>query len=351
MILVRSFPSVEQADRRWLEQRSGRPITFARCLLVTGLSAADAAAYGGAGDAAVFESASDLPAALLRTPTPAPLELNGRVYRFDDRPWILGVVNVTPDSFSDGGEHLSTTAAVEHGLRLLEEGADWLDVGGESTRPGAPPVSSSEELARVLPVIEGLAKHAPLSIDTSKPEVADAALQAGAVLVNDVSAFSDPRMGELVGRRKAAACLMHMRGTPRTMQLDPRYRDVVQDVADELEHAVQRAVEAGVPRARLLVDPGIGFGKTVEHNWHLLRHLGSFRRLGCAVMLGTSRKSFLGKLTGREPKDRVMASAATAAIAGFLGAAQVLRVHDAAATRDAVLVAHAWRTARESGDR
>lgn len=354
MILVRSFPSLNDADRLLLERRVGAPVRLASCLLVTGLPAREAERLGGRDGAAVVERRTDLPEAFHGAPSLLPLELDGHHFAFDGRSWVLGIVNVTPDSFSDGGQHFSTDAAIEHGLRLIADGADWLDVGGESTRPGAKAVGAEEECERVVPVIEGLRRRAPgtpLSIDTSKAAVAEAALRAGASLVNDVTAFSDPGMGAVVAKAKAAACLMHMQGTPRTMQLEPRYLDVVEEVAASLDAAVNRAVAAGVPRARLLIDPGIGFGKTVEHNWLLLRHLEAFRALGCPVMVGTSRKSFLGKVTGREPGRRVAASVATAAITSAAGTAQVLRVHDVAETRDAVLVAHALRTAREGGDR
>ncbi len=353
MILVRSFPALDDADRRQLERRVGKPVAFDACLLLTGLSENEVTLLGGHDGAAVVECWSAIPEGLRKKrPPPRPLELGGRGYAFEDRAWLLGIVNVTPDSFSDGGQHFSTAAAIEHGLRLIDEGADWLDVGGESTRPGAHAVTADEERARVVPVIEGLRRaspRTPISIDTSKAVVAEAALDAGASLVNDVTAFGDPKMGEVVAKAQAAACLMHMQGTPRTMQREPRYRDVVQEVADALEQAIARAIEAGVARERLLVDPGIGFGKTAEHNWQLLRHLDAYRAFGLAVMVGTSRKSFLGTLTGRDAGDRLAASVVTAAIAA--GSAQVLRVHDVAESRDAVLVAHAVKTAREGGDR
>lgn len=344
MILARHLSLV---DRDALTRRLGRAVP-AEGVLLTGLSPQQAAALGGTGDAAVIESIGDAPSevqAALRVTKPAPIELAGRAWAFDGRPWILGIVNVTPDSFSDGGRASTTDAAVRHALHLIDEGADWLDVGGESTRPGAAAVSLEDECARVLPVIEALHQQVPavpLSIDTSKAEVARRALDAGASLVNDVTAFADPLMAGVVARAKAAACLMHMQGTPRTMQVAPRYDDVVHEVAESLGQSIARAVEAGVERSRLFIDPGIGFGKTLEHNLALLRHLEALRVLGAPILLGTSRKSFLGALTGeKDASKRVVSSAATVAIAAVRGQADVFRVHDVKATREALAVAQA----------
>jgi dihydropteroate synthase len=260
---------------------------------------------------------------------------------------IMGVVNVTPDSFSDGGEFLDAQRATDHGRRLLAEGADILDVGGESTRPGAAPVGAEEELRRVLPVLEGLA-GATLSIDTSKAAVARDAVAAGASLVNDVTALrGDAEMAGFVADAGVRLCLMHMLGDPRTMQKDPRYDDVVDDVKAFLEERMAFAVSEGVAEERILLDPGIGFGKTVDHNLELLRRLGEIVALGRPVVIGTSRKSFLGKITGREVGDRVAATAATSVLAFERGAA-VFRVHDVAPTRDALAVALATVTGRWS---
>ncbi|MBL9037887.1 MAG: dihydropteroate synthase [Archangium sp.] len=276
-----------------------------------------------------------------------PLRLGSAVFEWGRRTFVMGVVNVTPDSFSDGGRSLDPRAAVEHGKRLVDDGADLLDVGGESTRPGAEPVSVDEECARVLPVLEGLARACPgvpLSIDTSKPEVARRALEAGAALVNDVTALSAPAMREVVASAGAAACLMHMQGTPLTMQQAPSYDDVVVEVREALRGAIARS---GVPPERLLVDPGIGFGKSLEHNLSLLKHLGALRQLGVPILLGTSRKGFLGKLTGHAaPGDRVLASAVSVAIAAALHGVDMVRVHDVAETREALSVAQAIRGAR-----
>jgi dihydropteroate synthase len=266
---------------------------------------------------------------------------------------IMGVVNVTPDSFSDGGEFLDADAAVEHGLRLAGEGADILDVGGESTRPGAEPVSEEEELRRVVPVIERLACDgaARLSIDTTKATVARAALEAGATLVNDVSAFRfDPGMAALVAETGAGCCLMHMLGDPRTMQQDPRYDDVVSEVKAFLEERLAFAVSEGIDEQRVWLDPGIGFGKTVEHNVELLRRLDEIVAIGRPVVVGTSRKSFLGKLAGgRGEGERLPGTIATNVLALERGAS-VFRVHDVAQNADALAVALAT-VRRDVGER
>jgi dihydropteroate synthase len=254
---------------------------------------------------------------------------------------IMGVVNVTPDSFSDGGQYLDATSAIAHGLELEAEGAVILDVGGESTRPGAAPVAEDEELQRVIPVIEGLiaaGSRAQISIDTSKSAVAARALTSGATFVNDVTAFrGDPELVAVVAEARAACCLMHMLGTPRTMQVDPRYDDVVSDIKAFLEERMSFAIAHGVAEDRIMLDPGIGFGKTVEHNLELLRRLGELVELGRPVVIGTSRKSFLGKITGREVDDRVAATVATNVLAYERGA-RVFRVHDVAPVHDALTV-------------
>jgi dihydropteroate synthase len=258
----------------------------------------------------------------------------------------MGVVNVTPDSFSDGGLYLEADAAVEHGLALMEEGAAILDVGGESTRPGAAPVSEEEELRRVLPVVEPLAAAGNrVSIDTSKVAVARAALDAGATIVNDVSAFRvDPGLAGLVAERGAHCCLMHMLGEPRTMQEDPRYEDVVSEVKAFLEERLDFAVGEGVPEERVWLDPGIGFGKTVGHNLELLRRLGDIVAIGRPVVVGTSRKSFLGKLAGGKPEgERLPGTIATNVLALERGAS-VFRVHDVAPVLDALTIAAATVT-------
>jgi len=259
---------------------------------------------------------------------------------------LMGVVNVTPDSFSDGGRFIEPSAAVAHGLRLAGEGATILDIGGESTRPGADSVPADEELRRVLPVIEELARElqpsrARLSIDTSKAAVARAALDAGASYVNDVTAFrGDPAMAGLVAERDVECCLMHMLGEPRTMQDDPRYDDVVSDVKAFLERRLAVAVGEGVPEERVTLDPGIGFGKTLPQNLELLRRLDEIAAIGRPVLVGTSRKSFLGKLTGRAVDDRLAGTIATNVLAYARGAS-VFRVHDVAPLRDALTVAAA----------
>ena len=253
----------------------------------------------------------------------------------------MGVVNVTPDSFSDGGLYLGADAAVAHGEQLAGQGAEIIDVGGESTRPGADPVSLGDELERVVPVVEGLRRH-QVSIDTRKVAVAEAAVQAGARIVNDISAFRhDPQMAGLVASAGAGCCLMHMLGDdPRTMQADPRYDDVVSDVKAFLEERLGFAVSEGVPEDKVWLDPGIGFGKTVDHNLELLRRLDEIVSIGRPLVIGTSRKSFLGKLTGRDAPERVASTVATNVIALERGAS-IFRVHDVAANVDALTVAAA----------
>jgi dihydropteroate synthase len=254
---------------------------------------------------------------------------------------IMGVVNVTPDSFSDGGAFEDAVAAIAHARRLVAEGAAIVDVGGESTRPGADPVPAEQELARVLPVIEGIAGlglPVQVSIDTMKRPVAEAALDAGATYINDVTAFRhDPDMAGLVADRGVDCCLMHMLGEPRTMQQNPRYGDVVDDVKAFLEERLAVATAAGVNEERIQLDPGIGFGKTLEHNLELLRRLDELAAIGRPLVIGTSRKTFLGRITGRDVTERVHATAATTVLA-FERGARVFRVHDVAATVDALAV-------------
>ena len=253
----------------------------------------------------------------------------------------MGVVNVTPDSFSDGGAFDAAEDAVAHGRRLASEGAAILDVGGESTRPGADPVPAEEELRRVIPVVEGLTSAARVSIDTMKLAVAEAAVDAGASYVNDVTAFRhDPDLAGFVADRGLDCCLMHMLGEPRTMQRDPRYDDVVSDVKAFLTERMEAAVRAGVPEERIQLDPGIGFGKTLEHNLELLRRLDELTDLGRPLVIGTSRKSFIGRITGRDVTERVHGTVATCVLALERGAS-VFRVHDVAAVSDALKVTSA----------
>jgi dihydropteroate synthase len=261
---------------------------------------------------------------------------------------IMGVINVTPDSFSDGGRYLDRSAAIAHGQELEREGADILDIGGESTRPWSEGVSAAEERRRVLPVIEGLLEGgtaARISIDTSKAAVARDALQAGAAMVNDVTAFrGDAEMAAVVAETGVECCLMHMLGSPRTMQEDPRYEDVVSDVKAFLEERLAFAVAQGIDEERILLDPGIGFGKTRAHNLELLARLDEVAAIGRPVVIGTSRKSFLGAITGREVDDRLAGTIASNVLAYARGA-RVFRVHDVQPVRDALLVAAATVTA------
>lgn len=256
----------------------------------------------------------------------------------------MGIVNVTPDSFADGGRHLERREAVQHGLRLASEGAEMIDVGGLSTRPGSAEVPLEEELSRVLPVIEGLRAESSvvISVDTYRAEVARRALAAGADVVNDISAFNfDPEMLPLIASTGAAAVAMHIQGTPRDMQRDPRYGSVVREVLDHLRRVLEQAERAGVARGRVAVDPGICFGKTAEHNLELLRNLHEFRSLGCPLAVGASRKSFIGKILNQSnPDDRLEGTLAVTALAAAAGA-DIIRVHDASANVRAVRMAEA----------
>jgi dihydropteroate synthase len=263
------------------------------------------------------------------------------------RPLIMGIVNVTPDSFSDGGRHASPDAAHAHALRLIEEGADILDIGGESTRPGAAEVPQADEIDRVVPLIAALAGQGlPLSVDTSKPAVMRAALDAGAAIVNDVCALQAPGAVEVAAASGCGIVLMHMQGSPRTMQAAPRYEDVVAEVSAFLEARLVALGDAGIAPDRVALDPGFGFGKTVEHNFTLLRELPRLGALGCPVLAGLSRKSMLGAVTGRMVEERLTASVVGAVLAAERGA-RVLRVHDVAATRDGLRV---WEAMQGQGE-
>ena len=296
---------------------------------------------GGADLAEPLRERIDAALAAWQGPTPSPVSTSAGDLPVDERPVVMGVVNVTPDSFSDGGAHADEDVAVAHGRALLDAGADLLDVGGESTRPGADPVEEATELERVLPVVRRLAQDgAVVSIDTTKARVAEQAVEAGAAMVNDVSAGRlDDRLLSTVADLGVPYVLMHMQGTPATMQDAPSYDDVVAEVFEFLAEQLGRLEEAGVDRDRVLVDPGIGFGKTAEHNLRLLAELRQFRSLGRPLVVGASRKGFIGKVTGvEEAADRAVGSAAAAAVAVTNGA-DVVRVHDVAATVEAVRVA------------
>jgi dihydropteroate synthase len=262
-----------------------------------------------------------------------------------DRPLIMGIVNVTPDSFSDGGRLDSATAAVDHALKLTEEGADILDVGGESTRPGAAFVPSDEERRRVLPVIEALVgRGLVVSVDTRKPDVMRAALDAGAAMVNDVMALREPSALETLAESQAAVCLMHMQGEPQTMQQAPHYDDVVAEVAKFLQDRVAACEAAGIARDRIIIDPGFGFGKTLEHNLLLLKQLRELTQLGVPLLAGMSRKSMLGALSGRGVGEREYAGVSAHLLAVLRGA-RILRVHNVAAMRDALAI---WNAVEET---
>ena len=260
-----------------------------------------------------------------------------------DRPLLMGVVNVTPDSFSDGGRFLDPEAAASHARRLVEEGADLIDVGGESTRPGASPVSEQEELDRILPLLEKLrGLERPVSIDTRRPAVMKAALAAGASMINDVRALAEPYAHEAVATTGCAVCLMHMKGDPRTMQHSPHYDDVTREVKAFLKDAVRKAMFAGIGMDRIVVDPGFGFGKTAAHNLALLRNLSELKDLGVPLLVGVSRKSTIGAVTGRPVEERLAGSLAMALLA-LQGGATILRVHDVKETKDVIAVWQAFR--------
>ncbi len=258
------------------------------------------------------------------------------------RPHVMGIVNVTPDSFSDGGRYASTEKAIAHALQLVADGAQILDIGGESTRPGATPVALEEELSRVIPVIQALAATAgvPLSIDTYKPQVMQAAIQAGAHIVNDVRALQEPGALEIVAQSKAGVCLMHMQGTSQTMQQDPVYDNVVAEVREFLQQRLSAALAAGISADRIVLDPGFGFGKRTAHNLALLQRMGEIASLGRPLLVGLSRKSVLGQLLGSEGDERLHVSIAASVVAVMKGAS-IVRVHDVKASVDALKVAAA----------
>lgn len=264
--------------------------------------------------------------------------LRDKILTIGQRPLIMGIVNVTPDSFSDGGRFLDHDAAVAHGLKLVADGADLLDIGGESTRPGSEPVTCAEELRRVLPVVEALARQTsvPVSIDTSKAEVARKCLEAGALVVNDVTALADADMTAVIHRYQAGVVLMHMQGTPQTMQQSPRYQDVIGEIAKFFEERMATVTEKGIESQRIVLDPGIGFGKTGPHNLEILARLGEFQRLGRPVCLGVSRKAFIGKILERPVGDRLAGSLAAVLFAQGRNAVHIVRTHDVRETRDAV---------------
>lgn len=247
-----------------------------------------------------------------------------------ERTLIMGILNVTPDSFSDGGQYQDTETAIHHGIRMAEDGADVIDIGGESSRPGSEPVSVDEELSRVTPVIEALAKkiEIPISIDTYKPDVARAALDAGASIINDITGLADERMRSLAAERKTPTIIMHMKGAPRNMQENPEYEDVISEIMAFFRERIALAVEADLPEEYIIIDPGIGFGKTLEYNLEIIRDLADFKTLGRPILVGTSRKAFIGKiLGGLPPTERLEGTAATVAIS-IMNGANIVRVHD-----------------------
>lgn len=277
---------------------------------------------------------------------PAPVHSGGKLLRFDKGPILMGIVNTTPDSFSDGGAFLDPQKAIEHGLSMVQAGAQIVDIGGESTRPGSEPVSVQEETDRVVPVIEGIAKYSTvsISIDTTKSQVAEYALGAGACIINDVSACRfDPGMIALAARETCAVILMHMRGKPKTMQKGKIiYDDLIGEIAQQLATSSNKLLDAGLPKENIIWDPGIGFGKTLEHNLIIINRLGELAEHGFAILLGPSRKSFIGKILNKETDERVFGSAA-AICAGVMNGAHILRVHDLAQMYDVAMVAASIR--------
>ena len=253
------------------------------------------------------------------------------------QPQVMGILNVTPDSFSDGGKHTNVSQALDHALRMIDEGATFIDIGGESTRPGAPDVSLQEELDRTIPVIEAVAKNTPcvISIDTSKADVMREAVKAGAGLINDVRALQEPGALQVAAEAQVPVCLMHMQGQPRTMQQSPEYDDVVNDVGQFLLARTKVCEEAGIAKDKILIDPGYGFGKSLEHNYTLVKHLPSLMKLGYPVLVGMSRKSMIGNLLNRKVDERLAGSISLATIVAQMGA-QIIRVHDVKETADAV---------------
>lgn len=271
------------------------------------------------------------------------VEWSGGMLDFSGGTLVMGVLNVTPDSFSDGGQFFDADKAIERGEQMAGDGAAVIDVGGESTRPGSGPVSAEEQIRRVVPVIEALAKkvNVPISIDTYNFKVAKAALEAGAAMINDITALSDERMGELAAEQQIPVVLMHMQGRPATMQIEPKYEDVVGEVRQFLVERAKRAEQFGIAKGEIFIDPGIGFGKTTEHNLLLLRNIDKFVAAGYRVLVGASRKSFIGKITGKEkPAERIFGTAATVALCAAAGVS-IVRVHDVAEMVDVVKVANA----------
>lgn len=285
---------------------------------------------------------------------PPSLGFKSRELVFGARTYLMGVLNVTPDSFSDGGTFFEASAAVAHGLAMVAAGADILDLGGESTRPGAPEISADEELARVMPVLLALREQTdvPLSVDTTKAVVAKEALRSGAELINDISGLSlDPLMAKTVAEAGAACCVMHIQGTPRTMQERPNYEDVISEVAEGLAGGLARGLRGGIRADRMLVDPGIGFGKTPEHNLYLLRRLAELRVLGHPVLVGTSRKAFLGALGDARPaSQRLLGTLGSIAYVATHGSADVVRVHDVREAKETLSVVDAIRHSRGGGN-
>jgi len=270
------------------------------------------------------------------------LEINGREFDFNKRTYFMGVLNVTPDSFSDGGRYSVAEDALKQALLLEEQGADVIDIGGESTRPGSPSVSIEEELSRVIPALKLISKESkvPISIDSYKPAVIKEALNNGASIINDISGLTDPQIRQIAVKEQAPVIIMHMQGTPQNMQKEPHYDDVVEEVKDFLKTQAEKVIAEGLDKSKVIIDPGIGFGKTLEHNLQVLRNLSKFKTLGFPLLVGTSRKSFIGALSGAEVDDRLPGTIASNCAAVAAGA-EILRVHEVGAIKQAVQVTEA----------
>ena len=270
------------------------------------------------------------------------LEINGREFDFNKRTYFMGVLNVTPDSFSDGGRYSVAEDALKQAFLLEEQGADVIDIGGESTRPGSPSVSIEEELSRVIPALKLISKESkvPISIDSYKPAVIKEALNNGASIINDISGLTDPQIRQIAVKEQAPVIIMHMQGTPQNMQKEPHYDDVVEEVKDFLKTQAEKVIAEGLDKSKVIIDPGIGFGKTLEHNLQILRNLSKFKTLGFPLLVGTSRKSFIGALSGAEVDDRLPGTIASNCAAVAAGA-EILRVHEVGAIKQAVQVTEA----------
>lgn len=284
--------------------------------------------------------------------SPTPVKIRGRVFDFK-KTYVMGIINITPDSFYDGGRFLSPQRAIDHGLKMVDEGADIIDIGAESTRPGSRPVKEEEQLERLLPVLKGLVKRVrvPISVDTTNARVAEIALNEGADIVNDISGFGfDPQMAKVCARADAKVIVMHIKGRPKTMQKNPVYKDLLQEIVSKLALAIAKGIKAGIKKEHIFVDPGIGFGKRLEHNLEILRRLGELRTFGQPIVVGPSRKSFIGMILNLPPEERLEGTIAAAVVAAKNGA-NIIRVHDVQKLKRALTLFDTLRLAPATGDK